>query len=128
LDDGGAPDFTRLYSKQYAWAGNQPHDLTRPPQTPIELFHTLTAHGPDTGDLVTWLAGGRVSSHVAKLFAALPTGEAAVVPFDPDTGAFVARIQLRLSPPLEASTAARSPLGLYAYDDAGALIFQTHGS
>ncbi|ONH28677.1 hypothetical protein [Pseudofrankia asymbiotica] len=124
----GSLDFNRMPTKQYAWAVNQPHDLARAPDAPIELFHAATSFGGDTGGLVTWLAGGRISSRVAVLFAALPTGEATVVPVDPNTGAFITRIELALPVPLDEKTIAGSPLGLYAYDATGTLIFQVHES
>ncbi|WP_018503627.1 hypothetical protein [Parafrankia discariae] len=134
-EDGGAmcrtfngpatvPDLTGI-NGPILWPGGR-HDLARPPVRPIEVFSS----GDDgSGRLGEWNARrwavGQVSPRVALLVAALPTGDAVVVPFEPSTGAFVTRIQVTTPDLARHQEISQMPLTLYAYDSAGTLLAQS---
>ncbi|EFC78760.1 hypothetical protein FrEUN1fDRAFT_8121, partial [Parafrankia sp. EUN1f] len=119
-----APDFAGL-NGPLLWSPGQ-HDLSRPPANPVEVFSS----GEDgSGRLGEWNARrwavGQVAPEVALLVAALPTGEAVIVPFEPSTGAFITHIQVTTPDVAQYHAVNQMPLTLYAYDSAGTLVAQT---
>ncbi|WP_018637708.1 hypothetical protein [Parafrankia elaeagni] len=117
------PDLTGI-NGPILWPGGR-HDLTTPPTAPVEVFSS----GDDgSGMLGAWNARrwavGQVSPQVALLVAALPTGDAVVVPFEPSSGAFITRIQVTTPDLAQYQTIGQMPLTLYAYNSAGTLVAQ----
>ncbi|WP_261566645.1 hypothetical protein [Frankia gtarii] len=107
------------------WSGGR-HDLTKPPTSPVEVFSS----GEDgSGALGEWHARpwavGQVSPQVALLVAALPTGDAVVVPFEPSTGAFITRIQVTTPDLAQYQAIGQLPLTFYAYSSTGTLVAQS---
>ncbi|MDT3441623.1 hypothetical protein [Pseudofrankia sp. BMG5.37] len=120
---GSVPDFSGL-NGPLLWSPGR-HDLTRPPATPVEVFNS----GEDgSGRLGEWnarqWAAGQVSPQVALLVAALPTGDAVVVPFEPATGAFITRIQVTTPDLAQYQAIGQMPLTFYAYSSTGTLLAQ----